>query len=207
MVAVGSPVLPRQMLACRQGSRWRAAALLAALLLICAAVLWSPRWRGQHAPLQAAPSSAREGGAGSSGCPVLSTMPRGCQHLRHVCLDQGQAVLYSWEFQPRQASTERPVHPLPVWKPRMDENYPYITDDGSNSDYLAVPGLQPQPPLTFRPVSAGEASPDLASPQVRAASSALPAGQGNRRRARLLLHAGELGWHRPAASSLSTTNA
>lgn len=179
MVAIGSPVLARQMVACRQGSRRRVAAPSIILLVISAAVLWSPPWRARHTPVQAATSSSREDGAGSSGCPVLSTMPRGCQHLRHACLDHGQAVLYGWEYQPSQSSAERPVQPLPVWKPRMDENYPYITGDGSNSDYLAVPGLQRHPPLNFRPVSAGEPSPDLASPQVRAATTPLPVVQGN----------------------------
>lgn len=145
--------------------RW--AALSAVLLVISTAVLWSPNRRVGQAPLQAA-HDADSSEEDSSGCPALPWVPWGCQHLRRACLDQGQAVLHGREYQPSQASVAHPVRPLPSWNPRTAENYPYLTDGGSNPDYLAAPGLlPPQPPLSFRPVSAAEPTSEMASPQVQ----------------------------------------
>lgn len=150
-----------------QAMKWRTATLSAVLLaIIGAAGIWSPR--ESAAPLYAAANLGSEAEHGSSGCPALPWVPRGCQHLRHACLDQGQAVLYGQEYQPSQASATNLLHRLPSWNPRAADNYPFLTDGGSNPDYLTVPGLPPpKPPLAFRPVSGAEPAPDLASPQVR----------------------------------------
>jgi len=173
--AMGSRMPFRHLFTCRRAG-WRRRILAApplwflsaSLLLISAAVLWQPGRSFQQAALQAAEDGrgGREEEGGS--CPTLGTVPWGCQHLRRVCLDQGQAVLHWREYQPSQASAARPPRRLPSWSPRVDDNFPYPPEGGSNPDYLTAPGLlQPQPPLAFRPVSAAEPTPDLASPQVR----------------------------------------
>lgn len=167
----------RQKLACAPCQRAALLLVPGMLLLLLAA---QPRATPQPQPLAArtarSVSAAGDDSGGASGggsCPPLPRIPEGCVEVQHACVDQGTFVLHGAGYQPDAVSGKAAVA-LPTWRAAARAHFPYPAAQ-SNPDYVKLPGLPEPAAFTFRPVSAYEPSPDIASPQVgRWAHASLP---------------------------------